>query len=90
MACTRASTSGRRVRGTTASCTTSAGAMRPMAPNAFFRPCHSRARSSAVAAARTPRAPCASQQARTSAASSSSAPAGPSTSTSRIASASTG
>ena len=46
----RSRMSGRRVRGTTASCTARSGAIRPMAPNAFFRPCQSRARSARVEA----------------------------------------
>src|SRR3569623_775568 len=51
------STSGSFVRGMTASCTTRSGAIRPIAPNAFFLPCQSRARSSSFAATRTVRAP---------------------------------
>ena len=37
--------SGSAERGTTASCTARSGAIRPIAPNAFLRPCQSRARS---------------------------------------------
>ena len=39
---------GQRERGTTASWTARSGAIRPIAPNAFFRPCQSRARSAAL------------------------------------------
>src|SRR5256886_8754173 len=46
------STSGRAERGTTASCTTRSRERRPIAPNAFFRPCHRRSRSPASAATR--------------------------------------
>src|SRR5207248_3462283 len=53
------STSGRAERGTTASWTTRSRERRPMAPNAFLRPCHSRSRCFASAALSTLRAPCA-------------------------------
>ena len=85
------STSGRAERGTTASCTTRSRDNRPIAPNAFFRPSHSRSRSAASAAVRTARAPWLRRISATVAASASTAASEPpSSSTSSTAAASRG
>ena len=83
--------SGSAERGTTASCTARSGAIRPIAPNAFFRPCQSRARSAGVEALRTVARAALAQDATTTVAdSASTASAWPSSSTSSTAAASVG